>query len=119
MELIRLTADGSEASETSRAVVYTDVDKLVGPEARTASEALAVEEPLEIRLRYGPAHARATKSISVTMRTPGYDHELAAGFLMTEGVVRDVLDIEKITYAAEELDGAANDDHSGPWPTRR
>jgi FdhD protein len=67
-----------------------------------------VEEPLEIQLGYGTAEARAVKSISVTMRTPGYDFELAAGFLMTEGVVRDVNDIERIAYAgAGSIDGAA------------
>jgi len=83
-----------------RAVVATSVQKIVGSECRQKEELLAVEEPLEIQLRYGPAKARATKSISVTMRTPGHDFQLAAGFLMTEGVVRDVNDIEQIVYAA-------------------
>jgi FdhD protein len=63
---------------------------------------LAVEEPLEIRLAYGPAHARQLKSISVTMRTPGSDAELAAGFLMTEGVIRDEMDIVSISMALIE-----------------
>src|SRR5438105_2421597 len=50
---------------------------------------LAVEEPLEIRIR--------GRAVSVTMRTPGHDDELAAGFLLTEGLIRrreDVLAIE-------------------------
>ncbi len=50
---------------------------------------LACEEPLEIRVR--------GRAISVTMRTPGHDDELAAGFLLTEGVIKsagDVLAIE-------------------------
>jgi FdhD protein len=50
---------------------------------------LAVEEPLEIRL--------GRSSLAVTMRTPGHDAELAAGFLLTEGVIRGAEDIEKIT----------------------
>jgi FdhD protein len=54
-----------------------------------ADETLAVEEPLEISLTYGLASARVTQPISVTMRTPGHDAELAAGFLLTEGVIRD------------------------------
>lgn len=51
-------------------------------------EHLAVEEPLEIRVD--------TRPVSVTMRTPGHDDELAAGFLLSEGLVRrraDILDI--------------------------
>lgn len=57
---------------------------------------LAVEEPLEIRLGYGPRAGRQSKSIAVTMRTPGHDAELAAGFLLTEGVIRDAADIDSI-----------------------
>ena len=52
-------------------------------------DTLAVEEPLEIRIAYGPAEARIRKSISITMRTPGHDFELAVGFLFTEGILRE------------------------------
>ena len=61
-------------SSTKRIVRWT-LDR--GPEA--ADDELAVEEPLEIQVE--------TRSISVTMRTPGHDEELAAGFLITEGVL--------------------------------
>lgn len=54
-------------------------------------DALAVEEPLEIRLRPNPA-ARAT-SFVVTMRTPGSDRELAAGLLLAEGILRSPADL--------------------------
>jgi FdhD protein len=49
---------------------------------------VAVEEPLEIRVD--------TRSVSVTMRTPGHDEELAAGFLVTEGLIRKRGDIREI-----------------------
>jgi FdhD protein len=61
-----------------------------------AQDFVAVEEPLEIQLVYGPVDDRKVKSISITMRTPGNDEELAAGFLMTEGVVRDSTHIASI-----------------------
>ena len=52
------------------------------------NDQLAVEEPLEIRLGYtDPARGRQHKSISITMRTPGMDVELAMGFLFTERLI--------------------------------
>jgi FdhD protein len=87
-------------SENGRALFSVKAARITGFSSQIAEEALAVEEPLEIQLGYGAAESRAVKSISVTMRTPGYDFELAAGFLMTEGVVRDANDIERIGYAA-------------------
>jgi len=59
---------------------------------------LAVEEPLEIRLRYGTAEERRSRSITVTMRTPGSDIELAAGFLFAEGLVQCPGDIAIIQH---------------------
>jgi FdhD protein len=51
-------------------------------------DALAVEEPLEIGLRYGSKDRPVSKAVSVTMRTPGHDEELALGFLWTEGIIQ-------------------------------
>src|SRR6202142_817989 len=90
---------GPLLSEDGRALSSVMAERVTGFSSQTAEETLAVEEPLEIQLGYGAAESRAVKSISVTMRTPGYDFELAAGFLMTEGVVQDVNDIERIAYA--------------------
>jgi FdhD protein len=59
-------------------------------------DALAVEEPLEIRIR--PAHRGAARSFVTTMRTPGNDEELVAGLLFAEGVVKcreDLLGLER------------------------
>lgn len=69
-------------------------------------DVLAAEEPLEIRLVHGPATARQQQAISVTMRTPGHDFELAVGFLFTEGIVRSAADIRKVSYC-EGLSGNA------------
>jgi FdhD protein len=53
-----------------------------------ASDHVAVEEPLEIRVDTHP--------ISVTMRTPGHDDELAAGFLLSEGIISSSQDLQRI-----------------------
>ncbi len=59
-------------------------------------DSVAVEEPLEIRLTCSTPSGRATKSLSITMRTPGNDDELAAGFLVSESIVRSADDIVAI-----------------------
>ena len=58
-----------------------------------ASDQLAAEEPLEIRVGYELDGQRRHRTLSVTMRTPGHDEELAAGFLLTEGLVHGKADI--------------------------
>jgi FdhD protein len=72
--------------------------KVNDTESADASDALAIEEPLEIRLEYGPAGERTVKNVSVTMRTPGHDAELATGFLFTEGIVKNKKDIANIDH---------------------
>jgi FdhD protein len=84
---------------SSDSMSQMSVEKVTGQNARLVLDQLAVEEPLEIQLSYGPSNARQTKSISITMRTPDNDFDLAAGFLMTEGVVQNANDIEHIAYA--------------------
>jgi len=69
------------------------IQRLSGNEFADADDMLAQEEPLEIRMIYGPK--RTTKSISVTMRTPGNDPELATGFLYTEGIITNYSEVEK------------------------
>ena len=62
-------------------------------------DAVAVEEPLELRV--------ADRSVAVVMRTPGHDRELAAGFLLTEGVIRHADDLLDILPCRDQSGGAA------------
>jgi FdhD protein len=66
-------------------------------ERHTRTDYLATEEPLEIRLDAGGA----TATVAVTMRTPGADFELAAGFLYGEGVVGGREDVGRLSYCTD------------------
>ncbi len=66
------------------------------------SDRIAVEEPLEIRLRYTSNGAPTVESIAITMRTPGDEFDLATGFLFTEGIIRRASDIEALRYIDDE-----------------
>jgi len=79
-------------SETQRAAIV----RWRGASAEAVDDELAREEPLEIRVD--------GRAVSVTMRTPGHDEELAVGFLLSEGLIRgrsDVVDVAPVTQSAE------------------
>src|ERR1041384_6141446 len=68
------------------------------PTARSQRrDGLAAEEPMEIRIDEPGAEQR---NVAVTMRTPGHDFELAAGFLFTEGLIDGTGDVRGIRYSA-------------------
>ncbi len=79
-------------------VASVEVGRVTGSLCVPSSDELSVEEPLEIRLAAQPADAAPT-SVAVTMRTPGDDVDLAAGFLFTEGIIAGAADIESIRRA--------------------
>ena len=76
------------------------VKHLAADQAVTRPETLAVEEPLEIRVNGRP--------VTVTMRTPGSDIELAQGFLLTEGVIAHREDVLTIRYCDGRGDDGEN-----------
>ncbi len=71
-------------------------------------DVVAVEEPLEIRVEFTRNGARETSAVSVTMRTPGEDFELAAGFLYGEGLLRRREDLAEISYCQSDEPQAYN-----------
>ncbi|KAA0129368.1 formate dehydrogenase accessory sulfurtransferase FdhD [Chryseobacterium sp. SN22] len=62
------------------------------------TDEVSVEEPLEIRISYGLEGQEHIRNISVTMRTPGNDAELAAGFLFTEGIISGSHQIKEVNH---------------------
>ena len=62
---------------------------------------LAVEEPMEIRIGFGPEKARSQQRLVVTMRTPGHDFELALGFLYAEGIIQHPADVLSVGYCQD------------------
>jgi len=69
-----------------------------GEETSRRSDRLVTEEPLEIRVSIGGS----SRTVAVTMRTPGADFELAAGFLFGEGVINDASIVAGISYCKDD-----------------
>ena len=74
------------------------IKKVAGFKSSAVSDILSVEEPLEIKILYGPENQRIQKNISVTMRTPGNDPELAVGFLFTEGIISSYEVVKEVSH---------------------
>lgn len=84
-------------------VKYVDIIRMEGHKtSQHMSDSVAVQEPLEISVAYHSTHGRQEKKISITMRTPGNDAELAAGFLFTEGIIHNPTAIKEIKPSADE-----------------
>jgi FdhD protein len=90
-----VASDAGDAAAT----VAAHVTRWQGTGHLPANDTLAVEEPLEIRL--------AGCSVAVTMRTPGDDFDLAAGFLFTESIIRSAADIASIAHCPADDDDSS------------
>ena len=80
----------------NKQVEHITIQKISSGQVTETDDKVAVEEPLEILLAYSTPTGRMQKNIAVTMRTPGNDEELAAGFLFTEGIIKNAADIQDI-----------------------
>jgi FdhD protein len=83
-----------------RSIELTQVTEWEDGRVRSLQDFLAAEEPLEIRVGGVP--------LTVTMRTPGHDLELAAGFLLTEGIIQSQDQISSLRSAAPENGAKSN-----------
>jgi FdhD protein len=85
------------ANQSDAGVVGVAMEKVTGSTSAGLTDTLSVEEPLEIRLTADlSGGCRSSRVVAVTMRTPGDDCDLAAGFLFTEGIVSAADEIEEV-----------------------
>ncbi len=75
----------------------------LGSEDHLRTDILAVEEPLEIRIGLTVNCKTEHKAVSITMRTPGHDGELAAGFLFTEGIISHPDQVKQIRHCGLKI----------------
>jgi FdhD protein len=88
----------ADAMPLRRNVTATRMRAVRGGRADERADRLATEEPMEIRAA-GPGQEPV--SVAVTMRTPGGDFELAAGFMLTEGLLAGREDIRRVSYCED------------------
>jgi FdhD protein len=93
-----VSLNAKTASPTECALAAVELTCFSDGNSTVRADVLAVEEPLEIRLGCEVAGKRVHRAISITMRTPGHDGELAVGFLFTEGII----------IAREQVEGVVN-----------
>ena len=86
-------------AEAPAGIARVEVDVVTDGVAARADDAVSIEEPLQIRLRHGPADARRQTDVAVTMRTPGDDAALALGFLHTEGIIESAAVVTSLDEA--------------------
>jgi FdhD protein len=64
---------------------------------------ISIEEPLEISIKYKDQNEWVTRSVSITMRTPGHDEDLVRGFLFNEQIIQNFNEIDKIESIGEKV----------------
>ena len=86
------------------------IEKINNSASVIAEDFVAIEEPLEIQICSERSDHSAAKSLSITMRTPGNDHDLATGFLFTESIIKKDSDIQSIESVGEvdQINGEQN-----------
>jgi len=84
--------------------------------SRQQPDYVAVEEPLDIQIGYSDG-ARQSRTVSITMRTPGEDRELAVGFLFTEGILRTPSQVAAVLAGRNSVRVELQPDVTVDWPS--
>ena len=79
------------------------VTKFVKGKLENIVDLISIEEPLEISLKFKDKEKWITKSLSITMRTPGHDKDLVRGFLFNEQIIQTIKDIENIESFGDKV----------------
>ena len=79
------------------------VTKFVKGKLENIVDLISIEEPLEISLKFKDKENWITKSLSITMRTPGHDKDLVRGFLFNEQIIQTIKDIENIESFGDKV----------------
>jgi FdhD protein len=87
---------------TKLSISPTEIIRLEHGKSLSTNDFVAVEEPVEIRLTGANLEPNTQKNIAITMRTPGDDEALAAGFLFTEGIITSASDIRDIAASQDQ-----------------
>ena len=107
------TAISENATKTINKVSYTFIDKnldrAVNPQVKLirkiSTDTVIVEQPLQISLSWLAQDLIKRKVFTITMRTPGHDYFLILGLLHSEGVIKQLTDIESITLTSADIAG--------------
>ena len=79
------------------------ITKLKNNSTEEVNDAVSVEEPLEMNLRYNLENKWHIENITITMRTPGHDEDLITGFLLNERIIENINQIEKIEKKGDRV----------------
>ncbi len=80
-----------------------NITRLKDSSVKEVKDAVSVEEPLEMNLRYKSNGTWKIENLSITMRTPGHDEDLISGFLFNERIIDDIKQITKIEKQGEKV----------------
>ena len=80
-----------------------NITKLVNDKTEEIKDSVSVEEPLEMNLKFKIKQEWKTENLSITMRTPGNDEDLISGFLLNEGIILNIDEIDNIEKKGEKV----------------
>ena len=92
----------------NESISQRSIFRVCGDLSLETDDILAVEEPLEIRLDAVVNGKREHRAVSITMRTPGNDEELAVGFLVTESIIKSRSDVEYARPCGLSINGSSH-----------